>query len=231
MKQKFCLIIALMIVVSLIFPASIASRLAQAALPVPVTFTNDVDAPIITINSPTATDYLHTDSLTLDFSAVDVGDAGLLDVWANLDGMPVVNGQVIDLLTLSVGDHTLTVYAIDNANNQSSTAVTFTVYTTVQNLEDIITQLYEEGKIDEEGVYNSLLVKLNYFLQAFEEGNVCDAASKLNDFINEVSAQSGKHITPDAAALLSADAQWLVEPYYLCFLENPNKVFLPIVTR
>ena len=73
--------------------------------------------------------YLHPNFLTLDFSAVDGTDgttpsfaapSGVKTLVADLDGVPVVNGQVIDLYTLSLGDHTLTVTASDFYGNSSS---------------------------------------------------------------------------------------------------------------
>jgi len=34
--------------------------------------------------------------------------------------------------------------------------------------------------------------------------------SKLQDFIDQVKAQSGRHITPDAAQILVTDAQYVI---------------------
>ena len=51
-------------------------------------FIYDVDAPVITINSPTAKTYLHSEFLTLDFSAVDVGPAGLGRSGPSSTGLP-----------------------------------------------------------------------------------------------------------------------------------------------
>ena len=90
-------------------------------------FIYDTEAPEITINEPQAMEYMLPASVTIDFSAQDVGVAGLREVWAELDGVPVENGEEIDLATLSLGEHTLTVYAEDKANNEASATVTFTV--------------------------------------------------------------------------------------------------------
>ena len=94
----------------------------------------DTTAPVITINAPTATTYLHPNFLTLDFSAVDGADgttpsfaapSGVKTLVATLDGVTVVNGQVIDLYTLALGDHTLTVTATDFYGNTATKSVTF----------------------------------------------------------------------------------------------------------
>ena len=173
-------------------------------------FIYDVDPPVITINSPQATIYMPPGSLTLDFSAVDVGPAGLRRVWADLDGVPVANGQVTNLYTLAAGDHTLTVYAIDKAYNQASQSVTFTVTATLESLVDSVNYFYTEGKIDNAGIFNSLIQKLQGAQAALNKGKTNAAINKLQAFINEVQAQSGKHIAADAAAVLIADAQWVI---------------------
>ena len=80
-------------------------------------FVKDVDGPVITITSPEAKAYLHSADLTIDFAVTDV--TGVASVAAALDGTPVSDGQVIDLLGLSLGNHTFTVHAVDLAGNAS----------------------------------------------------------------------------------------------------------------
>ncbi len=173
-------------------------------------FNTDLEPPVITITSPQPMAYLHPEFLTLEFSAEDVGPSGLKNVWADLDGTPVTNGQVIDLLTLALGDHTLTVYAIDNSDNQSSASVTFSVIATLPSLRADLSRFYAEGKIDNRGVYNSLMMKLIQAENAIAKGKYQNARNLLKAFISEVQAQSGKHITPEAAAILIADANWVL---------------------
>ena len=104
-----------------------AMEIVSPAIEGRLQFIYDVDAPEITINEPQAMQYVLPASVTVVFSAEDVGVAGLREVWAELDGVPVENGEEIDLATLSLGEHTLTVYAEDRANNEASASVTFTV--------------------------------------------------------------------------------------------------------
>ncbi len=174
-----------------------------------LSFLYDVEAPAITINSPQATTYLHPDFLTLDFSATDAV-SGVRKVWADLDGAPVTNGQVIDLHTLSLGDHTLTVHAVDKAGYEASQAVTFSVTATLQSTIAGLNRFYSEGKIDNQGIFDSLTKKLEGAQAALDKGQTNAAINKLEAFINEVEAQSGKHITADAASLLIADARWVI---------------------
>lgn len=99
-----------------------------------LSFIHDLAAPDITIVSPSPMPYSYLDSFLVDFSAEDVGSAGVLEVWADLDGTPVENGDLISLLEMTAGEHTLTVFAKDRAGNQSSKAVTFNVVTEGYNL-------------------------------------------------------------------------------------------------
>jgi 5'-nucleotidase/UDP-sugar diphosphatase len=71
-------------------------------------------------------------------------------------------------------------------------------------------EFYAEGKIDNQGVYNSLLKKLQQAQKAQDKGQINVAINSLSAFIKEVQGQSGKHITPDAAAILIADAEWVI---------------------
>lgn len=175
-------------------------------------FIYDVDAPTITITSPVdGSSFLHTASLTLGFSAEDVGPAGLKAVWADLDGTPVTNGQVIDLYWLSLGSHTLTVYAMDKAYNQSSASVSFSVYATISSMKSGLIRLFQEGKIDNLGIFTSLLYKLTSAQRALDKGMWWTAINILNAFISDVQAQSGVHITPQAASNLIAEAKSVID--------------------
>ena len=57
-------------------------------------------------------------------------------------------------------------------------------------------RFYDEGKIDNDGVYNSLMAKLQAIEASMDrKGKQNSAANVLQAFINEVTAQSGQHIT------------------------------------
>jgi 2',3'-cyclic-nucleotide 2'-phosphodiesterase/3'-nucleotidase len=170
-------------------------------------FITDTTAPVITINAPQAKTYLNSDPLTIDFTVTD-DIAGVGSVTAFLDGVPVTNGQVIKLYLFAAGTtHTLEVTAMDKAYNTSSASVTFTVETTVESMMSVVTSLYEDGEISSANVYYGLMDKL----QAAAKNKKSSAAiNLLNAFINQVNAQYGKAITPEAADLLIADIQWLI---------------------
>ncbi len=123
---------------------------------------DDTVAPVVTINAPEAKEYLRSsESLTLDFTAADGPDgttpslaapSGLKSMVATLDEKPAQDGDVVNLLTLSAGNHTLTVTATDYYGNATAQSVTFSVATPVASLGDTVGYLYSEGKIDNPGI-------------------------------------------------------------------------------
>jgi hypothetical protein len=166
--------------------------------------------PAITVTSPEAKAYPHPAFLTLDFDAVATAPASLAGLWPYLDGAPVTDGQVVDLLGLSLGDHTLTVYAVDSTSSGSFKSVTFSVTATVSSLVASVNRFYAEGKITKANVRDSLLDKLYAAQESIADGNEKAAINQLNSFINLVKAQSGKAITNAAADFLIADAMHVI---------------------
>jgi hypothetical protein len=172
-----------------------------------LSFITDTTAPTITINVPQATTYYHPNFLTLDFTVEDVGPAGLKSVMADLDGMAVTNGQLIDLYTLSLGNHTLTVKAMDKAYNASEASVTFKVVASIKSLMTSVNRFYYEGKITKADVYNSLM---DHLKAADKATSPKTKANILQAFINLVLAQRGKSIASAEADLLILDAKYVI---------------------
>jgi hypothetical protein len=181
---------------------------------------NDTVAPVITTNSPvSAQSYLHPDYITLDFSALEglggttpslAAPSGVSSLTAALDGKAVVNGQKIDLNTLALGNHKLIIIATDYFGNKSTQEVPFSIFATVQSLRTSVNRRYSEKAINDASVRDSLLSKLNEAQMYLDKGNKKAAINSLNAFLNLVKAQNGKHITKAAAALLTADAQYVI---------------------
>jgi photosystem II stability/assembly factor-like uncharacterized protein len=176
------------------------------------TFRIDWIGPALTINSPGAIEYLHTDSLLVSFNATD-SLSGLAGATATIDGAPVANGKTIPLLTLAVGFQTLFVSASDQAGNTSLATVTFRIVATIDTLIGAVNTFVRTGEIDASRGRN-LLAKLEDAQQALARGNLAAARGALNDFKSQVSAQSGKSITPSAAQLLVADADFVIFTLY-----------------
>ena len=188
----------------------------------------DDTAPVITINAPIAAQsYLHPNFLTLDFQAIDLL-SGLKTLGAKLDSITVDSGKKIDLYTLPLGIHTLMVTAVDNLGNGSSKSVTFNVTATIQSLMASVNRFVAEGKIDKQGckdgndqhggnnqlggkcIPGKLLDDLKDAQTALNRGRTRLAIEYLNEFIEHVKAQSGKHISSAAAKLLIDDARWVI---------------------
>jgi len=108
-----------------------------------------------------------------------------------------------------------TPYVID-ADNQDNYPLmepwtpTPPIPTTISQLKTEIEELGSEGEIDNKGIVTSLLAKLNVAQKLIDDGKIGQAKNILNAFINEVQAQSGKHITPEAADILIESAEYIL---------------------
>lgn len=154
----------------------------------------DTTPPVITITSPLAQPYLHTDNLIVSWSATDAG-SGILSSSASLDGSAVINGQAVDLFYLSLGTHTLTVSATDQAGNSAELSLSFTVVADINSLIAAEQRACSLGWIDGNGVCNSLEAKLRAAKTSIDHGKFSTARNQLNAFINELNAQNGKKVT------------------------------------
>jgi hypothetical protein len=191
-------------------------NVANAESPHAQFVTLDNSAPAITIVQPAATSYVHSATLTLNYSVVDSG-SGVNTVAVTLDGSTTLaghglsSGQAINLLTeLALGSHTFTIDAIDNLGNERSVSVTFTIIVTADSIKDDVNQFLASGDIKNGGLANSLLAKLNAAAAAEARGQCGTADNIYQAFIHEVQAQSGKGISAVAASILIADAQYLI---------------------
>jgi hypothetical protein len=175
----------------------------------------DKKPPVIVINQPMATQYVHSATLTLNYTVTD-GGSGVATFTPTMDGSTTVggsglpSGQMINLLTtLPIGPNTFAISATDKVNNMSSASVTFTIIVTPASIIADVNQLEASGAISPQ-IAGALLAKLNNALAAFNAGQCGTAANIYSAFISQVMAQTGKGITPVAAAILIADAQYLI---------------------
>ncbi|PYR06911.1 MAG: hypothetical protein DMF99_24660 [Acidobacteria bacterium] len=168
--------------------------------------TIDTGAPALQLDAPVERDYLHSDMLALSFSARD-DVSGLVNgsPWGTLDGALATNAQQIQLLTLSLGAHTVVASASDVAGNMSQRSVTFHVVATIRSLIASVNLYAAQGKIDP-ATENRLRAKLNDAQAALDRGNVTVVRNKLSDFIDVCT----KRLPADVANVLVADARYVL---------------------
>ena len=185
----------------------------------------DKTMPTIEVTSPReGGSYKFSKPITVVFEAID-GTSGLANVTATLDGLPIQNGSVHS--HLSLGNHTLTVRAVDFAGNTATNTVTFSVVkqiggegdddedeeeptTQTISITDLINTI-QNGSIKNQGIAQSLVAKLLACQQKIDQGQNKTAINILNAFKDHVRAQWGKHIPPGLAEYLVAQADDLIQ--------------------
>ncbi|WP_052487494.1 GH92 family glycosyl hydrolase [Gordoniibacillus kamchatkensis] len=162
-----------------------------------VSFNLDATAPTITVTGVVygtlsdAGDMTPIVTVNDNLSGVDSGKTTV-----TLDVYGLQQGTTIPLYTLPLGSHTLVVTSSDQAGNVGSKTVIFQTTASIESLKALVTRFAGAGWIDNAGIARSLQAKL--------------AANNVADFVNEVKAQSGKHISSQAANYLLRDAQYLL---------------------
>lgn len=122
-------------------------------------------------------------------------------------------------------------FSDSSAATALSSAELFTpVPTTPAELSTVVGQLQAAGCIDNSGIANALIAKLSAAQSTITAGDIKTATNILTAFIQQVSAQSGKHIltsctvagvTINPAAVLIADAQSLIDGLTVSATSNP----------
>jgi endo-beta-N-acetylglucosaminidase D/PKD repeat protein len=160
-------------------------------------FKLDMVSPTVTSSVYAGEIYTDAEDLNLEISVTDdLSGADLSMTAIMLDGVMLKQGETLELYKLPLGSHTLNVTASDFAGNPGNLNVEFQTTTSIDSLRTLVTKFRTSGWIDNDGIANSLQKELE--------------AGSLNSFINEVEAQSGKHISSEAAAYLLRDADFLL---------------------
>ncbi|PYI57309.1 heparin/heparin-sulfate lyase HepB [Paenibacillus flagellatus] len=110
-----------------------------------------------------------------------------------LDGTVYVPGTTIPLYTIAPGTHTFVVMSTDLAGNTATATLTFTTYADIETLKQMVTVFTADDSINNHGISNSLMKKLEH--------------GQIQAFIQQVEAQRGKHISEAAADYLLRDAR------------------------
>jgi hypothetical protein len=177
----------------------------------------DNTPPVINIYQPTLSQYVHSAELILNYTIDDGYGSGVkyfsptLDGNSTLAGHGLQNGQAINLLTeLPLGNHTFSIDAADNLQNADSSSVNFSIIVTADSIKEDVNIFLARGLIKNNGVANSLLAKLDTAAKSRTKGKCDTSANNYQAFINELQAQSGKGVNTTAAAIMIADADYLI---------------------
>lgn len=159
----------------------------------------------VTVVDTTAPALTAPDGITVEATGAD-GAAVVFDATATDAVGPVtVVCSPPSGSTFPIGETTVTCTATDGAGNASSKAFAITVEgldALLQDLLDLTTGL-PPGK--------SLPAKIRAAQASVAAGRIADACSQLQSFLNEVRAQSGKHLTAAQAEDLTARANRIRE--------------------
>ena len=82
---------------------------------------------------------------------------------------------------------------------------------TLDTLVECVTHHWERGEIYNEGVYQSLIAKVNAAVDARDRGDIEAAANILSAFISEVEILKSTQIAPEAAEHMIAHAEEALE--------------------
>ncbi|MEP7305736.1 MAG: hypothetical protein ABJA98_09480 [Acidobacteriota bacterium] len=177
----------------------------------------DNNPPVSTIVVPAATQYAHSDLLTLDYSVSDGAGSGVASTTASLDGSTTLNGhglpsgQVVNLLAeMSLGPHSFSVEGLDQLANRGIATVSFTIVVTPDSIKQDVNLFLAAGLIKNGGLANSLLSKLSSAAAARARGQCATAAHGYDAFIQELEAQAAKGVDASAATIMIGDAQYLI---------------------
>jgi uncharacterized repeat protein (TIGR01451 family) len=151
-------------------------------------------------------------NLTVNFTGTDL--VGVTGFECDLDGGGFSSNSCTspkEYTHQSVGGHTIKVRALDGAANVDDSPATFswTILTPAQAVQKLRALVESLGL--PQGTTNSLVKKLDDAFKLLNTGKTQGGIGKLNEFIDAVLAQKGKHITPpETADALIAEAQHIL---------------------
>lgn len=170
----------------------------------------DKTPPALLVLSPLPVAYTNTASFDVLWEASDPF-SGVLAQYAELDGIPVLNLQPVDLMLLAPGTHVLHVSALDRADHLAEAVVPFEVTVDVDGLWAATERVCELGWIDKYGICVSLWAKLDAARASLGRGDLLSAQGQLEAFLHELAAQWYKAVNPAAHEILTVDALYLLQ--------------------
>jgi len=190
---------------------------------------SDVEAPLITINSPIGKDYLHSDIVPIDVIVTDVS-AGVASSTQFFDSVATSTNN-LDLFFQTLGVHTLSVTASDFAGNATTSSVKLNIVTTPESTILDVRRVHSLGWITKVNVRDSIIQKINnairlekriVFLEERLSGRprLIKRIEKLEARIDKILGRlvlkeldthlRKKNITQQGYNIIKADIQWLL---------------------
>ena len=166
--------------------------------------------PEIEVTVPVNGDYLHSDVVIPDYSAMD-GLSGLSSIKAAIDSKTLSDGDEVDMLELSNGIHEFLIEASDNAGNTVERIIIFRVVSSLDSLIALNERAPSSGWITNVDVAERFGDKLELAKQKLDAGQETTAMNLLNMYINEIDAKTGKTVTLEGAQVIKNEALYVVD--------------------
>jgi hypothetical protein len=158
------------------------------------------------------TEYTRVQPFVVHYSGYDPEPgSGLASLTGEFNGQPVTNGQTVDMFWLDLGQYTLNVTGQDYAGWTTMENKSIQLVATIESLQQTVQRLCQEKYITKSGVCNSLLSKLDSALAAQKRGQNKTAVDILLALQNEIRAQTGKAIKPEASSILIMDSNYVIQ--------------------
>lgn len=176
----------------------------------------DKTAPVYTLTAngePFADGAVYRDDQFVSFRlTADDGLSGVADWTMTLDGQPCENGSAVGLAG-KPGVHTLRIVVIDQAGNTLDLTLSFTVETSILSMRNLIDRYAASGDLSGPLVHQ-LANSLNQADHHLSKGDKDKAAKHMEDFLKHLHNKALQdHVTETAKAVLSADAQALIDAW------------------
>lgn len=158
------------------------------------------------------TEYTRVQPFVVHYTCIDPQPgSGIASCTATFNNQAVQDGQTMDLFWLDLGSYSVNARGEDNAGWVTTNSASFQLIATIESLQGTVERLCAENYIDKKGICNSLSQKLDSALAARNRGQFNAAVNKLQAFQNEINAQTGKAIQPEAARILLMDSNYVIQ--------------------
>lgn len=166
----------------------------------------DQTPPTITIVQPTSATYTHSEKLPI--RAIFSDATGVASSSVAFDTTTVAASSTTDLFFQTLGNHTISAYAMDLVNNATTSERVIQVIATANSTQSDINRAFSLGWIKSAGIKTSLSTLLTLAQQQKRPGNKNSIYKSMLSILNGVKKTG--IINQQAYELLAADINWLI---------------------